>query len=80
MTDSLIIAQAGAVAGYELVNNGDGTYCNLTLGRECWNPLVYQADAERLAMDIRMGAIDLDKPSGRRALVRAAVDCCIRED
>ena len=80
MTDSELIERAGAAAGYELINHGDGTFCNLTLGRECWNPLVYQDDAERLALDMRMGAIDLDKPSGRRALVRAAVDCCIGED
>lgn len=80
MDDSLLIAQAGAAAGYELVNDSDGTYCNLTLGKEGWDPLHDQDDAERLNKDMKMGATDLNSPGGRRQLVEAAMDCCIRED
>ena len=80
MDDLLLMERAGAAAGYELQTCEGGQLCNLTLNKEGWDPLHDQADAERLAMDMRMGAVDLDKPSGRRALVRTAVDCCVRED
>lgn len=78
MTHAQLIARAGAAVGYQLVNNGDGRFANITLGRDCWNPLIVQADAEQLAVDMEMNAADLDTPQGRRDLVEAAVHCCVK--
>ncbi|SDS22319.1 hypothetical protein SAMN05216421_1128 [Halopseudomonas xinjiangensis] len=80
MTDKHLMERAGAAAGYEIQNCGDGTLCNITLDKEGWNPLEDQSDAERLDTDMKMGAKDLDTVAGRRALVEAAVDCCVKED
>lgn len=78
MTHAQLMARAGAAAGYQLINNGNGRFANVTLDRDCWNPLIVQADAEQLAVDMNMTAAHLDTPQGRRDLVEAVVDCCVR--
>lgn len=80
MTHAQLIARAGAAAGYQLIDNGDGRFANVTLGRDCWNPLIVQADAEQLAIDMNTNAADLDTPQGRRDLVEAAVHCSVRSN
>lgn len=80
MANEQLIAQAGAAAGYELINNGSGRFSNITLNQDFWNPLTLQADAEQLAQDLGLDTQDLDTPLGRRKLVESAVDRYVRED
>lgn len=80
MNDEQLLERAGAAAGYQLINEGNGQFTNLTLERDTWNPLCDQADAERLAVDIEAEPRGLAAPQARRSLVEAAAEHCIQTD
>lgn len=76
MNDEQLIERAGAIAGYQLINEGNGRFTNLTLEQDDWNPLRDQADAEHLALSIGAEPQGLAAQQARRSLVEFAAERC----